>query len=75
VAEHAPPDGAFSPCGETVFDLPADTWQDLAVAIPAAPGRIRLTLRVGAPRVPRDRIPGSQDSRPLGLAVKRLGLG
>jgi SAM-dependent methyltransferase len=75
VAEHAPPDGAFSPCGETAFDLPADTWQELAVPVPAAPGRVRLTVRVGTPRVPRDRIPGSQDGRPLGLAVKRLGLG
>jgi SAM-dependent methyltransferase len=72
--EHAPTDGAFAPAGESPFSVPADTWTELSVPIPAAPGRIRITIRVDPPRVPRERIPGSQDGRPLGLAVTRLGL-
>jgi SAM-dependent methyltransferase len=72
--EHAPPDAAFAPAGEVAFDLAADTWAELSAPIPAGPGRVRLTLGIGAPRVPRDLIPGSQDTRRLGLAVKRLWL-
>jgi len=74
LAEHAPPDGPFTPAGEVPFRLPADTWTELSVPVPAAPGRVRVTIRVDTPRVPRERIPGSQDSRPLGLAVKRVAI-
>jgi len=74
VVEHAPPDAAFAPAGEVAFDLAADTWAELSAPIPAGPGRVRLTVGIGAPRVPRDVIPGSQDTRRLGLAVKRLWL-
>jgi hypothetical protein len=35
---------------------------------------VRVTLRADAPRVPRDRIPGSQDVRALSLVLKRLWL-
>jgi hypothetical protein len=65
--------GAPEPLGERPFSLPADTWADLEVPL-AAPvsGPLCLTLHVPAPRVPRDRIPGSRDDRPLGLAVTRL---
>jgi SAM-dependent methyltransferase len=71
-ADHAPPGGPFASVGEQPFTLAADVWEELRVAIPASPGRVRVTVTVDAPRLPRDRIPGSQDSRPLGLAVKRL---
>jgi SAM-dependent methyltransferase len=74
VAEHAPAEGLFVTCGETPFSLPADTWRELTVPIPRTPGRIRLTIRVDEPRRPRDLIPGSQDARPLGLAVTSLRL-
>jgi hypothetical protein len=65
--------GAPEPLGERPFSLPADNWADLEVPL-AAPvsGPLCLTLHVPAPRVPRDRIPGSRDDRPLGLAVTRL---
>jgi hypothetical protein len=74
VAEHAPPDGPFTASGEAPFDLAADSWTELGVPVPVAPGTVRVTIRVDAPRVPRDRIPGSQDTRPLGLAVTGLRL-
>lgn len=73
--EHAPLDGPFVPAGERAFALGPDVWQDLQLPIPAAPGRVRVTISVDAPRLPRERIPGSQDARPLGLAVKRLRVG
>jgi hypothetical protein len=40
----------------------------------AAPGLLRLTLHAEPLRIPRERVPGSGDSRGLGLAVKRLRL-
>jgi SAM-dependent methyltransferase len=72
--EHAPPDGPFAPAGARPFALDPDVWEDLRLPIPAAPGRVRVTISVDAPRLPRERIPGSRDARPLGLAVKRLRL-
>jgi SAM-dependent methyltransferase len=73
-AEHAAPDGPFAPAGETAFALPADAWTELEMPIPGVPGRVRVTVAVDHPRVPRERIPGSQDSRRLGVAVTRLWL-
>jgi SAM-dependent methyltransferase len=73
--EHAPPGEGFVAAGETPFELPADAWQELRVPVPPAPGQLRVTLRIDAPRVPRALVPGSQDDRRLGLAVRRLGLG
>jgi hypothetical protein len=35
---------------------------------------VRLTLYAEPLRVPRERVPGSGDSRGLGLAIKRLWL-
>ncbi len=74
VVEHAPPDGAFARASEVAFALPADGWENLRAPIPPAPGCVRVTIRVDAPRIPRERIPGAQDARPLGLAVRRLRL-
>jgi SAM-dependent methyltransferase len=74
VVEHAPTDGAFAAAGELPFSLPADTWTELSAPIPAAPGRLRVTIRVDAPRIPCERVPGNQDTRPLGLAVTRIEL-
>ncbi len=71
---HAPAEGAFTPVGEAPFALPADTWGELQAPVPAAPGRLRITLRVESPRLPRELVPGSQDARPLGVAVTRLWL-
>jgi SAM-dependent methyltransferase len=73
--DHAAPGAAWTPCGGTAFALAADAWDELVVPIPAAAGHLAVTIRVDAPRVPRERIPGSQDSRRLGLAVKRLAAG
>jgi SAM-dependent methyltransferase len=72
--EHAAPGRELAPAGETAFALPAGAWADLEAPLPAEPGLVRLTLRIDAPRVPRERVPGSRDARRLGLAVKRLGL-
>jgi SAM-dependent methyltransferase len=73
------PDGVFAPLPPHRFALPPDTWADLTVAVPRdeglGPGPVRVTLRVDAPRVPRQRIPESTDSRSLGVAVGRLALG
>jgi hypothetical protein len=80
VTEVAPrvPGGVFVPLPPHPFTLPPDTWADLTVPVPrdqdAAPGPLRVTMRVDAPRIPRQRIPGSTDSRPLGLVVRRLAL-
>ena len=40
----------------------------------APAGLVRVTIHAEPLRVPRDRVPGSGDSRGLGLAVKRLWL-
>ena len=72
VVEHAPADEGFRPVGELPFELPADRWEELAAPIPSTTGRLRLTILVDAPRIPRERIPDSRDGRELGLAVKRI---
>jgi hypothetical protein len=75
LVEHAAPGEGFAAAGETPFALPPDAWEELHVPVPPARGQLRVTLRIDAPRVPRLLIPGSQDDRRLGLAVRRLALG
>jgi SAM-dependent methyltransferase len=72
LAHHATPAGDYELVGELSFALPPDTWEELTLPIPARPGRLRVTILVDRLRVPRGRVPGSQDDRGLGLAVKRL---
>jgi SAM-dependent methyltransferase len=67
-------DGDRALLAEGPVALPGDTWGELALAVPAATGPLRVTLRTEAPRVPRERVPGNQDPRPLGFAVRRLWL-
>jgi hypothetical protein len=66
-------DGAVT-TAERAFALPPDTWEELTVPVPSILGQLRVTIHVSPLRVPRERIPGSQDDRGLGLAVKRLSL-
>lgn len=63
------------PAGARAFDLAPGEWAELRVPLDAPPGLLRLTLQVPVPRVPRERIAGSQDGRALGLAVRRIWLG
>jgi hypothetical protein len=73
--EHLGVDDPPRPVGQLAFDLAPDTWAELAVPLAAPAGPLRLTLDVPAPRIPRERVPGSQDGRALGLAVRRIWLG
>lgn len=72
--QHAAVGGPLERVGEVAFALAAGTWEELAAPVPRRPGRVRVTVRVEAPRLPRERIPGSQDDRPLGVAARRLWL-
>jgi SAM-dependent methyltransferase len=74
VVERMDPDGRATPAGEAPFALAPDTWGELMASFHAAPGLLRLTLHAEPLRIPRERVPGSGDSRGLGLAVKRLRL-
>jgi hypothetical protein len=74
VVERMETDGRATPAGEAPFSLAPDTWAELAVPFQAAPGLLRIVLHAEPLRVPRERVPGSGDSRGLGLAVKRLWL-
>ena len=74
VVERMETDGRATPAGEAPFTLAPDTWAELAVSFQAAPGLLRVTLHAEPLRVPRERVPGSGDSRGLGLAIKRLWL-
>jgi 2-polyprenyl-3-methyl-5-hydroxy-6-metoxy-1,4-benzoquinol methylase len=69
---------AFFPLTETTFDLPAGIWTDLVVdllqMIPSQ-GLIHLILQVDQSRSPTRLIPGSTDTRELGLAVMGMALG
>ena len=56
------------------FALALDQWTCVSAPLPPEPGTVRLTLRVAQPRVPKERIPGAGDERPLGVAVRRLFL-
>ncbi|MGH7322710.1 MAG: methyltransferase domain-containing protein [Candidatus Rokuibacteriota bacterium] len=71
---HAAPDGAFRSVGTASFALAADAWAELEASVPRVPGRLRITVRVESPRIPRALMSGSQDARPLGLAVRRVWL-
>lgn len=57
------------------FHIPAGGRAVVSAPLPAGEGEITLTLRVDPVRRPTERIPGSQDTRPLGVAVTRLWLG
>ncbi len=66
---------SFVPFGETAFDLPAGIWTDLAITFPESiisPGLIQLIIQVDQFRVPASLVPGSSDTRELGLAVTGL---
>jgi hypothetical protein len=57
------------------FALAADTWTELEAPVPRRPGRLRVTIIVEAPRVPRTLAPDFlQDTRPLGLVLNRVQL-
>ena len=74
VVEPVAVDGTVgAPIGQA-FRLPADTWDDVVLRVPPVQGRLRVTLAAAACRRPRDLIPGSHDTRGLGLAIKRLTL-
>jgi SAM-dependent methyltransferase len=75
VVERLATDAPPHPVGELAFDLAPDVWTDLVTPLTAPAGPLRVTIEVPAVRVPRERVPGSQDGRALGLAVKRLALG
>jgi 2-polyprenyl-3-methyl-5-hydroxy-6-metoxy-1,4-benzoquinol methylase len=75
--EYAEDKLAFKPVISRQFRLPGDAWQDLDAALPGSlspEGLTRVILRVDPPRVPALLIPGSQDTRELGLAVSSLAL-
>ncbi|MEZ0293833.1 MAG: methyltransferase domain-containing protein [Solirubrobacteraceae bacterium] len=74
VVERVAADGRATPAGTAPFTLAPDTWAELSVPFQAPAGLVRVTLHAEPLRVPRDRVPGSGDSRGLGLAVKRLWL-
>ena len=69
---------SFIPLTETSFDLPAGVWTDLKTVLPqkiSSPGVVRLVLTVDQSRLPARLIPGSTDTRELGLAVKGMAVG
>ena len=74
VAERVEADGRATPAGEASFALSPDSWAELAVPLGAAAGLVRVTVYAEPLRVPRGRVPGSNDSRGLGLAIKRIWL-
>jgi hypothetical protein len=74
VVERMETNGRATLAGEAPFSLAPDTWAELAVPFQAAPGLLRITLHAEPLRVPRERVPGSGDSRGLGLVIKRLWL-
>jgi SAM-dependent methyltransferase len=74
VAERLETDGRATPAGEASFALSPDTWAELGVALRAPAGLVRVTIHAEPLRIPRERVPGSADSRGLGLAITRLGL-
>ena len=61
VVEHVAPDGTVAPARTTSFALAPDHWDDLAVAIPTMPGRLRVTLVAERLRRPSLLIEGSRD--------------
>jgi len=74
VVERVEVDGRATPAGEASFALSPDTWAELAAPLQAPAGLVRVTIHAEPLRVPRERVPGSGDSRGLGLAIKRLWL-
>jgi hypothetical protein len=74
VAERVETDGRAAPAGAADFRLAPDTWAELTVPLAAPAGLVRLTIHAEPTRVPRELVPGTGDSRGLGLAVKRLWL-
>jgi SAM-dependent methyltransferase len=74
VVERVETDGRATPAGTAPFTLAPDAWAELAVPFEAPAGLVRLTIHAEPLRVPRERVPGSGDSRGLGLAIKRLWL-
>jgi SAM-dependent methyltransferase len=74
VVERVEVDGRATPAGEASFALSPDTWAELAAPLRAPAGLVRVTIHAEPLRVPRERVPGSGDSRGLGLAIKRLWL-
>jgi SAM-dependent methyltransferase len=63
---------SFFPLTERSFDLPAGIWTDLIVDFPqktTSQGVFRIILQMDQSRSPAKMIPGSSDTRELGLAV------
>ena len=74
VVERVETDGRATAAGTESFTLAPDTWAELVVPFQTSAGLVRVTIHTEPSRIPRDRVPGSGDSRGLGLAVKRLWL-
>jgi SAM-dependent methyltransferase len=74
VVERVESDGHVTPAGQAPFAIAPNTWADLAAPLAAPAGLVRVTVHAAPLRVPRERVPGSDDERGLGLAVKRLWL-
>jgi hypothetical protein len=68
----------FAPPGAaTPFVLPAFTWTDLVAQVsppPSAEAVLRVVIQVDHPRSPAQHLQGSNDHRPLGLALAGLAL-
>ncbi len=67
----------FIAFGETVFDLPAGIWTDLKAEFPEplpASGIILIKIFVDQERSPAKLVPGSSDTRELGLAVAGMAV-
>ncbi len=63
---------SFFSIAEDPFDLPANSWTDWKVKFLqkiSSPGVLRLVLKTDQPRLPACLIPGSTDTRELGLVV------
>ncbi|MBN1676742.1 MAG: class I SAM-dependent methyltransferase [Kiritimatiellae bacterium] len=71
------PDGlCFEPLCETPFSLPADTWADVDLPLPErlASGVVAVAVETDRPRVPAECVPGSGDTRKLGVVATRFVL-
>jgi hypothetical protein len=67
----------FTFMAENTFDIPAGIWTDLGVPFQekiSEHGIIRLILEVNQSRIPERLIPGSTDTRELGVAVAGMAV-
>jgi SAM-dependent methyltransferase len=75
--EFSPDRFSFVPLGETPFEISAGAWANLQADFNQSlfsSGLIRLQILVDQSRIPAERIPGSADTRDLGLAVAGIAV-